>query len=147
MQAQALSASTITGDNVRNLEGDDLGHIEELVIDLDSGRINYAVLSSGGFLGLGNKLFAIPWDMLTVDTDSKEVVIDLSKETLENAPGFDKDNWPDIHDGLGLATCTAITGATLTGKTFRWRDATASEAYHRDLREAHPRLVPVPLSP
>lgn len=98
MQPQSLSASTITGDDVRNVEGDKLGHIEELIIDLDSGRINYAVLSSGGFLGLGDKLFAIPWDMLSVDTENKEVVLDLSKEALENAPGFDKDNWPDIHD-------------------------------------------------
>lgn len=98
MEPQSLSASTITGDNVRNLDGDNLGHIEELVIDIDSGRVNYAVLSSGGFLGVGDKLFAIPWDLLTVDTDNKEVVLDLSKETLENAPGFDKDSWPDIHD-------------------------------------------------
>lgn len=98
MEPQSLSASTITGDDVRNLDGDNLGHIEELVIDLDSGRVNYAVLSSGGFLGVGDKLFAIPWDLLTVDTDNKEIVLDLSKETLENAPGFDKDSWPDIHD-------------------------------------------------
>lgn len=98
MEPQSLSASTITGDDVRNLDGDNLGHIEELVIDIDSGRVNYAVLSSGGFLGVGDKLFAIPWDLLTVDTDNKEVVLDLSKETLENAPGFDKDSWPDIHD-------------------------------------------------
>lgn len=98
MEPQSLSASTITGDNVRNLDGDNLGHIEELVIDIDSGRVNYAVLSSGGFLGVGDKLFAIPWDLLTVDTDNKEVVLDLSKETLESAPGFDKDSWPDIHD-------------------------------------------------
>lgn len=98
MKPQSLSASTITGDDVRNLDGDKLGHIEELVIDLDSGRVNYAVLSSGGFLGVGDKLFAIPWDLLTIDTDNKDVVLDLSKETLENAPGFDKDNWPDVHD-------------------------------------------------
>lgn len=98
MQIHSLSASTITGDDVRNLDGDKLGHIEDLVIDLDQGRVNYAVLSSGGFLGLGDKLFAIPWDMISVDTESKEVVLDLSKEALENAPGFDKDNWPDVAD-------------------------------------------------
>lgn len=98
MQPYSLSASTITGDDVRNPNGDQLGHIEEIVIDLEDGRVNYAVLSSGGFLGLGDKLFAIPWDMISVDTEKKEVVIDLSKEALENAPGFDKDNWPDIHD-------------------------------------------------
>ncbi|MFP3883552.1 MAG: PRC-barrel domain-containing protein [Actinomycetota bacterium] len=98
MKAQSLSASTIIGDEVHNLNGEELGHIEELVLDLNNGRVNYAVLSSGGFLGVGDKLFAIPWDLLTVDTDEEAVVLDLSKETLENAPGFDKDNWPNIHD-------------------------------------------------
>jgi sporulation protein YlmC with PRC-barrel domain len=94
----SLSASTLTGDKARNPDGDNLGHLEEIVIDLESGRVSYAVLASGGFLGLGDKLFAIPWDMLTVDTENKEIIVDVSKETLENAPGFDKDNWPDIHD-------------------------------------------------
>jgi sporulation protein YlmC with PRC-barrel domain len=94
----SLSASTLTGDKVRSPDGDDLGQLEEIVIDLDSGRVSYAVLASGGFLGLGDKLFAIPWDMLSVDAENKEVIVDVSKETLENAPGFDKDNWPDTHD-------------------------------------------------
>ncbi|HEX6222357.1 MAG TPA: PRC-barrel domain-containing protein [Acidimicrobiia bacterium] len=98
MTVTALSAGTITGDKARNPAGEKLGHIEELVIDLQDGRVNYAVLASGGFLGLGDKYFAIPWDLLTIDTDAHEIVIDVSKETLENAPGFDKDDWPDVHD-------------------------------------------------
>jgi len=102
MTTTALSAGTITGDKATNSAGENLGHIEELVIDLGSGRVLYAVLASGGFLGLGDKYFAIPWDLLTVDTDSHEVVVDVSKETLQNAPGFDKDNWPDIHDRAWL---------------------------------------------
>lgn len=102
MTTTALSAGTITGDKARNPAGDKLGHIEELVIDLESGRVLYAVLASGGFLGMGDKYFAIPWDLLTVDTDSHEVVVDVSKETLQNAPGFDKDSWPEIHDRTWL---------------------------------------------
>jgi sporulation protein YlmC with PRC-barrel domain len=98
MQPTALSASTITGDKVRNPDGDDLGHLEEIVIDLQGGRVSYAVLASGGFLGLGGKFFAVPWDLLTVDTEAKELVLDVSKETIQNAPGFDKDNWPDTND-------------------------------------------------
>ena len=98
MTVTSLSAGTITGDSARNRQDEKLGHIAELVIDLDGGRVNYAVLASGGFLGLGEKYFAIPWDLLTVDTDNHDVVIDVSKDMLENAPGFDKDNWPDIHD-------------------------------------------------
>lgn len=95
---RALSASTITGDPVKNANGDDLGNIEEIVIDLDSGRVAYAVLAAGGFLGLGEKFFAIPWDMVTVDLDNKEVILDVEKELLEKAPGFDKDNWPQSTD-------------------------------------------------
>lgn len=98
MTTAALSATTLTGDKVRNTEGEDLGHLEEIVIDLESGRVSYAVLASGGFLGMGDKYFALPWDMIQVDTENEEVVVELSKEMLENAPGFDKDNWPDIHD-------------------------------------------------
>jgi sporulation protein YlmC with PRC-barrel domain len=98
VQPTSLSASTITGDKVRNPDGESLGHLEEIVIDLESGRVSYAVLASGGFLGLGDKLFAVPWDLLSVDTENKEVVLNVSKEMLENAPGFDKDNWPDSDD-------------------------------------------------
>lgn len=95
---RALSASTITGDTVKNANGDDLGNIEEIVIDLDSGRVAYTVLAAGGFLGLGEKFFAIPWDMITVDTDNHEVILDVDKELLEKAPGFDRDNWPEASD-------------------------------------------------
>jgi len=98
----ALSASTLTGDQVRNHEGDKLGHLEEIVIDLDAGRVAYAVLATGGFLGLGDKYFAVPWEMLTVDTDNHEVVADLSKEVLEQAPGFDKDNGPATDDSTWM---------------------------------------------
>jgi sporulation protein YlmC with PRC-barrel domain len=99
----ALSASTITGDPVRNSAGDDLGKIEEIVIDLDRGRVAYAVLAAGGFMGVGDKYFAIPWDRLTVDLDNKEVVVDVEQDLLENAPGFDKDNWPDPKDNAWIA--------------------------------------------
>lgn len=99
----ALSASTITGDTVRNANGDDLGTIEEIVLDLDRGRVAYAVLGAGGFLGMGEKFFAIPWDRLTVDMDNKEVILNVDKDLLQNAPGFDKDNWPDAKDNAWVA--------------------------------------------
>lgn len=68
------------------------------MIDLGSGRVAYAVLAAGGFLGMGEKFFAIPWDLLTVDTDDEEIVLNVEKEILKNAPGFDKDNWPQTTD-------------------------------------------------
>jgi sporulation protein YlmC with PRC-barrel domain len=99
-QPRVLSANTIIGDNVRNSAGEDLGRIEELMIDIEGGRIAYAVLSFGGFLGLGDKLFAIPWQALRLVTDEHRFVLDVDKSVLEHAPGFDKRNWPDMSDPM-----------------------------------------------
>jgi len=93
-----LSSSTICSDHVKNAAGEDLGKIEDLMVDLDSGRIAYAVLSFGGFLKMGNKLFAVPWQALQVDTANKQFILNVDKRVLENAPGFDKDNWPNMAD-------------------------------------------------
>ncbi|WP_269849981.1 PRC-barrel domain-containing protein [Methanosarcina horonobensis] len=89
-----MSASTLKGDKVVNRAGEDIGKIEELMIDLRDGRVGYAVLSFGGFLGMGDKLFAIPWKALQLRLHDHEFLLDVPKETLENAEGFDKDNWP-----------------------------------------------------
>ncbi|MGH7541350.1 MAG: PRC-barrel domain-containing protein [Gemmatimonadota bacterium] len=93
-----LSATTLIGDGVRNAAGEDLGKIEELMIDVANGRVAYAVVSFGGFLGIGDKLFAVPWEALELDQASHEFVLDVSREVLENAPGFDKDSWPQMAD-------------------------------------------------
>ena len=98
-----LSGSSLKGDRVVNYKGEDLGKLEEIMIDLDRGRVAYAVISFGGFLGLGDKLFAIPWQAITVDTVKKQLVLNADKALLEKAPGFDKDNWPDMAD-LSLGT-------------------------------------------
>jgi sporulation protein YlmC with PRC-barrel domain len=95
---RVLSASTLAGDRVRNSAGEDLGKVNEIMIDISSGRVAYAVLSFGGFLGMGDKLFALPWSVLTVDEDKKCFVLDIDKKMLEKAPGFDKDRWPDMAD-------------------------------------------------
>lgn len=97
---RVLSASTLTSDSVKNRADEDLGRIKELMIDIPSGRVAYAVLSFGGFLGMGDKLFAVPWDALTLDEDRKCSVLDADKAKLETAPGFYKDNWPDMTDTL-----------------------------------------------
>jgi sporulation protein YlmC with PRC-barrel domain len=97
-----LSATTMIGDSVRNAGGEDLGKIEELMIDLEMGRVAYAVLSFGGFLGMGDKLFAIPWSLLTLAVDDHEFILNVDKEVLKEAPGFDKDNWPNHVDRTWL---------------------------------------------
>ena len=93
-----MSASTLTGDEVRNPLGENLGKVEEFMLDLPTGRIAYVVLSFGGVFGLGNKLFAVPPTVLTVNKDDKCVVLNVDKERLKQAPGFDKNHWPDMAD-------------------------------------------------
>ena len=93
-----MLASTLEGNQVINREGEKLGTVDEIMLDVPMGRIAYAVLSSGGFLGMGDKLFAIPWGALTLDTDNKCFILDVSRERLEKAPGFDKSHWPDFAD-------------------------------------------------
>jgi sporulation protein YlmC with PRC-barrel domain len=91
-----FSVSTLTGHKVQNTAGEDLGKIEDLVLDEDSGRVLYVVLSFGGFLGMGNRLIAIPWKRLRQQGDHKGFILNIDKETLEHAPSFDKEHWPDM---------------------------------------------------
>ena len=93
---RVLSASSIIGSQVINPEGEQLGSIKDMVVDLDDAQIAYAVLSFGGIMGLGDKLFAIPLEALTFDTQSNHAVLDVDREVLKNAPGFDKEKWPDV---------------------------------------------------
>jgi len=96
MKPQSLSASTITGTSVQNLQGDDVGSIYDLMIDLERGEVLYAVLSHGGFLGMGTDYFAVPMQALIFsDRDEDLIKVDIDKTILENAPGFNKDNWPE----------------------------------------------------
>jgi sporulation protein YlmC with PRC-barrel domain len=83
---------------VVNTSGEDLGKIEDLVIDIRDDRISYAILSFGGFLGMGDKHFAIPWQDLSINIFKSVAVLNIDKDRLKNAPGFDKDNWPDMSD-------------------------------------------------
>ena len=91
-----LSATTMIDDDVKNPKGEDIGKIHEIMIDVKSGEVAYAVLSFGGIMGVGDKYFAIPWKALEIDENEKQFRLDVSKEKLEQAPGFDKDNWPDF---------------------------------------------------
>ncbi len=93
-----MGANTLDGNDVFNRKDEDLGDIKEIMIDMGTGRVAYAVLSYGGFMGIGDKLFAVPWHALTLDTANKRFVLDVEKDRLDNAPGFDKDHWPDMAD-------------------------------------------------
>jgi sporulation protein YlmC with PRC-barrel domain len=93
-----MGANTLLGNDVYNKDAEDLGDIKEFMIDMSSGKVAYAVLSFGGVFGLGDKLFAVPWAALKLDTVNKRFTLDVPKATLKGAPGFDQDNWPSMSD-------------------------------------------------
>lgn len=93
-----MGADTLVGNDVYNQKDEDLGDIKEIMLDMHSGRISYAVLSFGGFLGMGEKLFAVPWSALKLDTENKRFTLNVEKNTLGDAPGFSKNDWPDMAD-------------------------------------------------
>lgn len=95
---ELMGANTLIGNDVMNHKGEDLGEIKEVMLQTERGNVAYAVLSFGGVLGMGEKLFAVPWNALTLDTQNKCFVLNVDKDRLKNAPGFDKDDWPDMAD-------------------------------------------------
>lgn len=116
-------ASSVIGSSVKDLAGKDAGKIEDLFLD-SRGRAAYAVVSFGGFMGIGDKLFAVPWDAVIVDRDKRTVHIDVKKETLERSPSFTADKWPDPNDrewgrevrkGWSDASITAAVKTRLAG--------------------------------
>jgi sporulation protein YlmC with PRC-barrel domain len=92
-----LTASTIIGDNVYNGQAESMGNVKDLMLNLDEGRIEYVIIEFGGFLGIGEKFFAVPFQALTLDTSRHAFVLNQRREVLENAPGFDKDHWPETN--------------------------------------------------
>lgn len=93
-----MGANTLLGNDVYNKDGEDLGDIKEFMIDMSTGRIAYAVLSFGGLMGMGDKLFAVPWAALMLDTVAKRFTLNTPKAALQDAPGFDKAHWPSMSD-------------------------------------------------
>lgn len=93
-----MGADTLIGNDVANMENENIGDIKEIMLDVASGNIEYAVLSFGSFLGFGEKLFAVPWGALKLDTENKRFLLNIDKERLKQAPGFDKDSWPNLAD-------------------------------------------------
>lgn len=105
-----LSSSSLTGDEVCNLKGENLGHIKDLMIDTGSGQVQYAVMSCGGFLGMGDRLFAIPWKELELDPEKKRFLLDAQAEWINDGPGFDKDDWPDMTDQQWASSIASYYG-------------------------------------
>jgi sporulation protein YlmC with PRC-barrel domain len=102
-----MAAASLDGNKVTSSDGEHVGKIADIMLDVRNGRIAYAVLSTGGFLGIGDTLHAIPWSTLTLDTDDRCFVLDASAERIKNAPGFDKNHWPSMADRQWAATVHA----------------------------------------
>jgi sporulation protein YlmC with PRC-barrel domain len=93
-----ISADKVEGTPVYNRNGEKLGTVEDLMIDKVSGKVAYAVLSFGGFLGIGDQHHPLPWDQLTYDPNQGGYVVDLDKSKLEKAPSYATDTTPDYDD-------------------------------------------------
>jgi len=92
-----LTATSIMGDKVFNRRNEKLGDIKDIMIDITEGKIEYLIIEFGGFLGVGEKFFAVPFRLLAVDTVKEAFILDQKKEVLAKAPGFDKDHWPETN--------------------------------------------------
>lgn len=92
-----LSATTLIGNKVYNNEEEKLGDIKDIMVNVHDGKIEYMIIEFGGFLGIGEKLFAVPFRALILDTDRHAFILNQKREVLENAPGFDKDHWPETN--------------------------------------------------
>jgi uncharacterized protein YrrD len=92
------ASDQVVGRDVKNNADEDLGTIKEIMLDKMSGKVAYIVLESGSFLGMGGKLFALPWNAVNYDKDEECFRLNIDKDRLKNAPGFNKDNWPDMAD-------------------------------------------------
>lgn len=93
-----LSSSSLTDNDVKNASGKTLGSIKDIMICTETNDVRYYVLSFGGFMGLGDKLFAIPPQAMQIDTENECFILNVTEDQLEKAEGFDKDNWPNFAD-------------------------------------------------
>ncbi len=99
MNKEIVKASEeVVGVSVENPQGDDLGEIKELMIDKHSGMVQFVVLDFGGFLGMGNKLFAMPWELFSYNNERNCFIIAVEKDKLEKMKGFDGEKWPNMAD-------------------------------------------------
>ena len=95
-----LAASSVIQDEIENPEGEHLGRIKDLMLDMQKGQIEYVVIEFGGFMGFGEKLFAIPFKALKLSPAKRVFILNRDKKYFEKAPGFDKNHWPETNAHL-----------------------------------------------
>ncbi|MAZ43710.1 MAG: photosystem reaction center subunit H [Legionellales bacterium] len=95
---KTLSSKSIDSDTIYNQSGDKIGKVKDLMINTKKGTVEYVVVSFGGILGVGDKYFSVPWNLLKIDQHKKQVCLDVDETILKDVEGFDKNNWPDELD-------------------------------------------------
>lgn len=115
--SELMGARTLIGEDVYNSHNEKLGDIKEFMLNMTTGEVQYAVLSFGGILTFGEKLFAVPFEALKLDTTNHRYLLDVEKEVLENAPGFDKDHWPNMADETWVNQIHRFYGSSAPGRT------------------------------
>jgi len=140
---RSFRTSTLSGMTVYNKAGEEVGSISELVVNVEKGQVEYAALSVGGFLGVGDKLFAVPFKKLALrfDEDKTYFLLDVNKETLERAPGFNQDHWPDMANANWAEEIENFYGASshegtferMDGDTLVMKDASGEKTHTHDL--------------
>ncbi|MDI1351956.1 MAG: PRC-barrel domain-containing protein [bacterium] len=113
MTSRIINADNVIGVNVKNTQNENLGEVEAIMLDKETGKVAYVVLSYGGFLGMGDKFFALPWSVLTYDPSDDCFKIPLDQQKLKNSPGFDKDQWPDMSSPTWSKSINTYYGTTI----------------------------------
>ncbi|MFP4106910.1 MAG: PRC-barrel domain-containing protein [Phycisphaerae bacterium] len=135
-QPNLMRANKMIGMQVQNEQQKNLGNIEEIVLDAQQEKIGYAVLSFGGLMGVGDKLFAVPWDAFDVNEKKSMAILDVKKQELKDAPGFDPDNWPESGDTQWLEKSEkhwqSKCEARQDKKTQDWRKSQQQEKSQRN---------------
>jgi sporulation protein YlmC with PRC-barrel domain len=116
--AEDIRASKLIGMKVVNTQNENLGKIDDLVVDVNNERVAYAVLAFGGAMGMGDKLFAYPVGVFQPTADRKELVLNLDKDKLKAAPGFERKNWPDWNKDTYRADVERYFGPTISPKAL-----------------------------
>ncbi len=121
-------ASSLIGMDVRNTQNEKLGEIKDLVVDLQSGKIAYAVLSVGGFLGIGDKYVAVPVNAFSVAVEQDRLTLNADKAKIQNAPGFAKSSWPEVNSPTWSTESTYwLSEPAAQGTSGAIRSGTATE--------------------
>jgi len=132
--ATDIPASKLIGEKVVNDQDERLGKIKDLIVDTTNGKVQYAVVNFGGFLGVGNKLFAYPLEKFQQARDGDHLVLNVDKEKLKGAPGFDEKSWPDFNKGDYRGQVDRYHGAQANAADVRY--ARASRMLKADVRDS-----------